>query len=39
MKVKREKEEDLHKRITPTTDNYMKMVWLLKDKQFKDTLR
>jgi len=29
----------MHKRITPTTDNYMKMVWLLKHKDFKNTIK
>ena len=29
----------MHKRITPETDPYMKMVWMLKHKDFKETLK
>ena len=29
----------MHKRITPDTDPYMKMVWMLKHPHFKKTLK
>ena len=29
----------MHKRITPDTDPYMKMVWMLKHSDFKKTLK
>lgn len=29
----------MHKKITPDTDPYMKMVWMLKSPEFKQTLK
>jgi len=29
----------MHKRVTPETDPYMKMVWMLKHSDFKETLK